>query len=158
MNKNWNETIIELIGTMKTGEDNKIIFTPNQFGKFTATLRVAIDTPWSTLERKSTWVFVDGLRERDVEAFKALEASGEITKETRLVIRGHLVRTPGKPGMNDLFNIKTIAIRPATKDETAFVNFDDALTKDEWQVIRNERFHGTAVEAPVAPTAPSVPF
>lgn len=158
--KNWNETIIEMIGTLKTNTEGKIAFTPNQFGKFTATLKVAAETPWSTLERKSTFVFVDGLRDKDVEAFKELEAAGEITKETKLVVVGHLVRTPGKPGMNDMFNLKTLGIRPATEGEHVTVDFKEALTKDEWQVIRKEKFGGTAISgaAPSAPVAPAVPF
>ena len=60
--------------------------------------------------------------------------------------------------MNDLLNIKTLGIRPAAKGETVAINLDEALTKDEWQVIRKEKFGGTiTTSAPVAPTAPVAP-
>ena len=156
--KNWKESIIEVIGTMKTDENGKIAFTVNKFGKYTATLKVAADTPWNKLARKNTFVFVDGLRQDDVNAFEELEEKGEINAATRLVITGHLVRTPGKPGMNDLYNLKTLGVRPAAKDENITVNLDEALTKDEWQVIRKEKFGGsTGAAAPVAPSAPVAP-
>jgi hypothetical protein len=158
--KTWNETIVELIGTLKTNDEGKIAFTSNQFGKFTATLKVAANTPLSVLARKNTWVFIDGLRQADVDAFKELEAGGEVNGMTRMVITGHLVRTPGKPGMNDMLNLKTLSIRPAVEGENMTVDFNEALTKDEWQTIRKERFGGTTAytTAPTAPVAPSVPF
>jgi hypothetical protein len=160
MNKNWNESIVEMIGTLKTDENGAIVFKPNQFGKYTATLKVAANTPLNILARKSTFVFVDGLREIDVKAFEELANAGEINGTTRLVVTGHLVRTPGKPGMNDMFNLKTLGIRPAAQNESIAINLDEALTKDEWQVIRKEKFGGTmaSAEAPTAPVAPSVPF
>ena len=160
MNKNWNDSIQTIPGTMKTDKDGKIIFTVNQFGKYTATLKVYVDNPWSTLERKPTWVFVDGLREQDVNAFKQLENDGEINNQTELVVTGHLVKTPGKPGMNDMYNLKTLGIRAKQKDEKLVFSLDEALSKDEWQVIRKEKFGGSAAQtaAPSAPVAPSVPF
>lgn len=158
MNMNWNETIVEVIGVMKAGENNKIAFTANKFGKYTATLRVADDSPLNVLARRSTFVFVDGIRQVDVDAIEKLQESDIITSKTRVVITGHLVRTPGKPGMNDMFNIKTLSIRPAKEDENITVNFDEALSKEEWQVIRKEKFGGTASVAPTAPTAPVAPF
>ena len=157
MNKTWNDTIIEIIGTVKTGEDGRIAFKANQYGKYTATLKVAADSPWSRLARKNTFVFMDGLRKTDVDDLKQLEEDGEIDGTTRLVVIGHLVRTPGKPGMNDLYNVKTLGIRPATKNENFVVKFEDALSKEEWQVIRKERF-GEATAPTAAPVAPSVPF
>ncbi len=160
MNKNWNETVIEIPGTLKTNEEGKIVFTENKFGKFTATLKVSENTAWNILARKSTFVFVDGLRKVDVDAFQKLEAEGEINATTAWVITGHLVRTPGKPGMNDLLNLKTMRIRPKADNEEVTFSLDEALTKDEWQVIRNEKFKGTAMqsEAPTAPEAPICPF
>ena len=160
MEKNWDNTIIEVVGTLKADETGKISFKAHQYGKYTATLKVAADTAWSRLARRTTFVFIDGLRPADVEDLKALEEAGEISKETRLVFTGHVVKTPGKPGLNDLLNLKTLGIRPAVENEIHVVNFDDALTKDEWQVIRKEKFGGTSaqVEAPSAPVAPAVPF
>ena len=159
MEKNWNNTTIEVIGVLKTDESGKIVFKKNQYEKYTATLKVYDDTPWSTLQRKPTWVFVDGLRSQDVEALKKLEAQGDINGTTRLVITGHLVKSPGKPGMNDLLNLKTLGIRPAAESEKLVVDFNEALTKDEWQVIRKERFGGVASQtaAPSAPIAPAAP-
>lgn len=160
MNKNWNESIIETIGTLLTDENGKIKFTANKFGKYTATLKIAANTRWSRLERKNTFIFVDGLRPSDVEDIQSLEADGEITATTRLVVTGHLVRSSGKPGMNDVFNIKTLGIRPAAENEQIAINLDEALTKDEWQTIRKEKFGGTTAytSAPAAPVAPSIPF
>lgn len=160
MNKNWNNSIVNIPGTIKVDSEGKIAFTANQFGKFTATLKVADDTPWTRLARKTTFVFVDGLRQTDVDAFKALEAAGEITGSTELVFTGHLVRTPGKPGMNDILNLKTLGIRPKAEGEKIVYSIDEALTKDEWQFIRKERFGGTTTPtaAPVAPAVPVAPF
>ena len=126
--KNWENTTVEIPGTMKTDKDGKIIFTENQFGKYTATLKVCESTPLSVLARKSTFVFVDGLRKMDVEAFREMEAAGEISVTTAWVITGHLVRTPGKPGMNDLLNLKTMRIRPKATGETVVFDSDEALT------------------------------
>lgn len=160
MNKNWNESIVTIPGTLKTDETGKIEFTPNKFGKFTAKLKVAADTPLSRLARKNTSVFVDGLRPQDVDDIKQLESEGTITGTTVIVITGHLVRTPGKPGMNDLLNLKTLSLRPKMKNENIVYSLEEALTKDEWQVIRKEKFGGVTAhgEAPAAPVAPSVPF
>ncbi len=158
--KNWENTIANIAGTLKTDKDGKIIFTENKFGKYTATLKVCDNTPLSVLARKSTFVFVDGLRKIDVEAFQEMEDAGEITVATAWVITGHLVRTPGKPGMNDMLNLKTMRIHPKASDEKVVFDLDEALTKDEWQIIRKEKFNAGVVsaEAPVAPTAPTAPF
>ena len=160
MNKNWNESIVEIIGVMKTAENGEIKFEQNKFGKFTGTLKIAPETPWSILARKCTFVFLDGLRKADVDMFKVLENNGEVNGTTRLVVTGHLVRTQGKPGMSDFFNMKTMSIRPAANDEHITFNLDEALTNDEWQVIRKEKFGARAYasEAPTAPTAPVAPF
>lgn len=162
MNKlSWKETIIEIAGTMKTDDNGEIVFTAKQFKdktKFTATLVVADKSPLSVLARKNVWIFMDGLRKEDVEALKALKDQGKIDASTRWVASGHLVRTPGKPGMNDILNLKVTSMRLAGDNETPFVDFDEALSKDEWQVLKNERFNKALAEAPVAPTAPSVPF
>jgi hypothetical protein len=156
-NLTWNDTVVKVKGVFKMNEDDNIAFTPNKFGKFTATLKVKGETDWDIVGRRSTFVFIDGLREQDVEAFNRMKSRGDITNATELVVIGHLVRTPGKPGMNDILNMKTLSVRPAMKDEDGFVNFDEALTKDEWQIIRKQRFNETSGEAPVAPTAPTAP-
>ena len=157
MNKNWNETIIAIIGVLLTDDNGLIDFKSNQFGKYTATMKVAENSRWNILQRKNTFVFIDGLREADVKVLKEMEADGEISGKTKLKIIGHLVRTPGKPGMNDLFNLKTMSINPAMDDEVSEVNFDEALTKEEWRTILNEKFIQTIPAAPVAPTAPVAP-
>lgn len=154
--KNWNNTIITIIGTLKT-ENGSISFKENKFGKFTASLKVADDSPWTVLSRKATFVFVDGLRKSDVDAFASLQEDGKINGSTRIAVTGHLVRTPGKPGMNDMLNLKTMSIRAAKKDETGLMDFDTALSKEEWTILRNEKFSGST-EASEAPTAPVAPF
>lgn len=157
--KDWKESIIEVIGTLKTNEDGKIAMTPNKYHKYTVTLKVRESTELDILARKNTYVFVDGVREVDAGAFKKLEEKGVINGQTRIVATGHLVRTPGKPGMNDLFNLKTLGFRLAEEGETVEVDFDDALTKDEWAEIRQEHFASiaTATVSPTAPTAPTAP-
>ena len=160
MEKNWNDTIVEIIGTLKTGMDGKIEFTSRQFEKtvkYTAKLKVAPDDRWSRLGRRNTFIFIDGLRQSDVDDLKGLEEDGEVNGETRIVVTGHLVMTPGTPGMNDLYNLKYLRLRPAASGENKVLNLNEALSREEWQKIREERKSGGAVPT-VAPTAPVAPF
>lgn len=159
--KNWENTIVTVIGTMRTDKDGKILFVENKFGKFTATVKVAEDDPWAILARENTFVFVDGIRKEEVGAFQRLENKGTLNGSTKLAITGHLVRTPGKPGMNDILNMKVTNIHPAKDGQTGIMNFDEALTREEWQKIYNEKRYGSAAPAPSAveaPVAPEVPF
>ena len=160
MNKNWENTIKEIPGTLVTDKDGKIEFRKNQYGKYSIRLKVIEDDPWAVLERKTLWIFVDGLREKDVEAFKKLENEGKINGETRVVITGHLVKTPGNPGMNDLLNLKWIKARKEAGTPVTYT-LEDALSKNEWQVIytakKTERDAASAAAAPAAPVAPAAP-
>ena len=159
--KNWDNTIKEIPGTLVTDKDGKVEFKKNQYGKYSIRLKVMEDDPWAVLERKALWIFVDGLRESDVKALKKLEDDGRFDGETRVVITGHLVRTAGNPGMNDLLNLKWIKARPEAGKTVAYT-LEDALSKDEWQVIytekKTERDAALASAAPAAPVAPTAPF
>ena len=160
--KNWKESIIEALGIFKTDENGHIIFTPKQFGdkiKYTATLIVADDSPFAVLARRNTWVFIDGIRQSEVDAFRTLEAQKIIDAHTKWVASGHLIRSEGRNGLNDLYNLKSTGFRLAKEDEKLVVNFDEALTRSEWQTIKEERRNGTgSTEAPSAPEAPIAPI
>ena len=158
--KNWNNTIVIINGTMKVDENGKIVFVERKFDKsvkYTATLKVEDDSPFAILARKNIFVFMDGLRQEDVDAFKKLEEAGKIDRTTCWAVTGHLVKSEGKPGMNDLYNLKVMSISVADENKPSVINLDEALTRDEWQVIYKEK-RAAKVAASVAPTAPAVPF
>ena len=161
MEKNLENTIVEIIGNVLTDENGKIKFKSREFDKtkkYSITFKVAEDSEWAVLSRQVTFVTVDCLDERDFNALTSLNEKGEIDKTTRLVAIGYLVKTPGKPGMNDFYNLKKKSFRLAKADEHITVNFDEALTKEEWQVIRSKKNGNAAPEAPSAPVAPAAPF
>lgn len=161
MEKNLQNSIIEVIGTILTDENGKIKFKSREFDKtkkYSVTFKVAEDSEWAVLSRQVTFVTVDCLDERDFNALSSLNEKGEINKATRLVAIGYLVKTPGKPGMNDFYNLKKKSFRLAKENEHITVNFDEALTKEEWQVIRSKKNNSNAPVAPSAPVAPAAPF
>jgi len=163
MNKDtWNDTMIEAIGTLKVDKNGEIDLTAKKFKdtvKYTATLIVADDSPLNVLRRKNHWIYIDGLREDDKKALEALKKSGVIGAKTFWKVFGHLVRTPGKPGMNDLYNIKTTGLDLAKEGEVPKIDLEAALTKEEWHVVLNEKLGKSAkpAEAPSAPIAPTAP-
>lgn len=160
MEKTWENTIIEIKGILKTDENGKIIFTERQFGetiKYTATLIFEDDSPEAILARRNTWIFVDGIRQREVEAFRDLEEKGKTNSSTEWIAAGHLIRTPGKGGLNDLFNLKVTSFRKAKKEDHKVVDLEEALSKNEWQKIKAAKFSGIENVETSAPTAPSVP-
>ena len=160
MERNWENTIVDIMGVLKTDENGKIVFTERQFGekvKYTATLIFEDDSPEAILARRNTWIFVDGIRQREVEAFRDLEEKGKANSSTKWIATGHLVRTPGKGGLNDLFNLKVTGFRKAKKGDSNVINLEEALSKNEWQEIKAAKFSGIENIETSAPTAPSVP-
>ena len=159
--KNWDNTIKEVPGTLVTDSNGKIEFKMNKYGKYSFKLKVKEDDPWAVIGHEIIWITVDGLKKNEVESFKKLEEKGEINGETRMVVVGHLVRTPGNPGMNDFLNLKWIKGRKEAGKPVAYT-LEDALLKDEWQVIytekKAERDAAIASAAPSAPVAPAAPF
>ena len=159
--KNWKDTIIKAIGTLKTDENGDFALTAKEFNgniKYTATLVITDNSPLNVLRRKNYWVYIDGIRECDKQALEALKKAGTINAKTLWVVSGHLVRTPGKPGQNDLYNLKSTGMDLAKENDTPMIDFNEALTKEEWQVIYREKSGKAATSAPVAPTAPTAPF
>ena len=148
------------ISTEKTDKDGKVVYTAHQFNqsvKYTLRMRIEDDDPWKTLAHKSTWVFLDSIPQKMMDAIWELEERGAINSTTRLAATGHLVYTPGKPSLDDLYNLKTMFIVPAEED-VSVPDLKDALTKEEWHAIYSAKRSGrTSAEAPVAPTAPVAP-